>query len=113
MYLKFGQKAQRVFQAFHRGDREYLKPEVIVLYGPAGVGKTARAIKMCKERKLEYWKKATTMGMWFDGYDGEPAVIFDEFRGSQWKLSQFLEMLDGYGLLVQQKVCQRAVDPSL
>jgi len=38
------------------------------------------------------------MDKWFDGYNGQKVVLFDEFRG-QLPLGQMLELLDGYPCL--------------
>ncbi|EZG42887.1 replication associated protein [Gregarina niphandrodes] len=59
------------------------KPEVIVLWGPPGTGKshTARAVSD------DYYVKPA--GPWWDGYFGQELVIFDDFYGSE----KFCDML--------------------
>lgn len=42
------------------------------------------------------------MGQWFDGYDAETDVIFEEFNG-QIPFRQFLRLLDKYPCQVQTK----------
>lgn len=67
--------------------------QVLVLYGPSGVGKT----------RASYWydsglyklDRASSTGVWFDGYDGQSTLLLDDFYG--WiPYSQLLNLLDGY-----------------
>lgn len=105
MYLKFGSKAERVFQAFQKKKRSflYVKPIVRVFWGETGAGKTRRAREWAMERKLDFWQKSSLMGQWFDDYEGEEVVIFDDFRGRHFHYSDLLQLMDGYGLNVPQK----------
>lgn len=67
-------------------------PEVIVLWGPTGVGKTRDAyIKYWPDEPHYVWKPSN--GNWWDGYDGEKKIIIDEFRG-QMTWSDILGLLD-------------------
>jgi len=56
-------------------------PEVIVLWGETGTGKTRDAI-------IKHWPDEDhyifrpSNGNWWDGYDGQTKVILEEFRGS-------------------------------
>ena len=67
-------------------------PEVIVLWGPTGTGKTRDAYtKYWKDEPHYVWRPSN--GNWWDGYDGEKKVILDEFRG-QMDWSDILGLLD-------------------
>lgn len=67
-------------------------PEVIVLWGPTGTGKTRDAyIKYWPEEPHYVWKPSN--GNWWDAYDGEKKIILDEFRG-QMTWSDILGLLD-------------------
>lgn len=67
-------------------------PEVVVLYGPTGTGKTRDAyIKYWPDEPHYVWKPSN--GNWWDGYDGEKKIIIDEFRG-QMTWSDILGLLD-------------------
>lgn len=73
------------------------KTEVYVYYGETGVGKTRKAFE---EAVGPYVHSG---GEWFDGYSGEPDVIFDDFGGSEFKLTYLLKLLDRYPMKVPVK----------
>lgn len=79
-------------------------PEVKVWWGPTGTGKTMRA-KLWLGPDHFMWTPAA--GKWFDGYEGEECVLFDEFRG-QLPFGQLLNLLDRYDCQVEYKggMCQ-------
>lgn len=56
---------------------------VSVFYGEAGTGKSHRAVEICNAGKLDYFFCNSPQGgvVWWDGYDREPAVIIDDFKG--------------------------------
>lgn len=70
--------------------------EVSVFWGEAGTGKTRKAY----EEEPGIWSKPA--GKWFDGYDGQEAVLIDDFTGDM-DLSLFLKVLDRYPLTVEVK----------
>jgi len=67
-------------------------PEVIVLWGPTGTGKTRDALKKFFPDEPHYVFRPSN-GNWWDHYDGEKKVILDEFRG-QMPWSDLLGLLD-------------------
>lgn len=69
--------------------KEFRKPEVIVIYGETGTGKTKHAMKYA-----DYKISGDDM-TWWDGYDGEKTICIDEYD-SQIKLTEMLGLLDGY-----------------
>lgn len=93
------------FIRYHRGFQEYRnirfkhenkEPRVTVIYGPTGTGKT----KYCNEKYPEaYWQFGTK---WFDGYQQEKEVIFDEFYGNI-PYSMVLRLCDRYPFRVESK----------
>lgn len=67
------------------------------LYGKPGSGKTTRAIEFCEKAAREnnaraYWK---SMGPWWEGYDGEEIIVFDDFDGTDdwYPYSKLLKLL--------------------
>lgn len=83
----------------HKFDRRD-PPEVTLLYGPPGCGKTRFAFD--SEPRLV---SVSGSLKWYDGYNGEEAVLFDDFDGkfSAAPLKQLLLVLDRYPLRVEVK----------
>jgi len=85
-------------------------PSVFWLYGPTGVGKTrsayAACARLCKSRGLpedDIWISSGGL-RWFDGYDGQLCVIFDDFRNKHvTSFAFFLRLLDRYPVQVEFK----------
>lgn len=89
-YLKFYKETK--FQVA-REDVKFEEIEVNVIVGPAGCGKTRSVVEKHPD---VYWVEPTNSGtVWFDGYDGQEAILFDDFYGGV-KYSQMLRFLDGY-----------------
>lgn len=98
------EEAPREFVKFARGLRDLdignvrqnnQAPEVILLFGPPGCGKTRYFYDSEGESACHL---ICSGGFWFDGYDGDEAVLLDDFdgRSSRWTLSQTLNCLDRY-----------------
>lgn len=71
-------------------------PQVIVLQGSTGTGKTRYAY----EQDPELW--SWPGGEWFDGYTGQRTVLLDDFRG-ELSFGFLLRLLDRYPLQVPVK----------
>lgn len=94
------------FIRYHKGLKAYKKAVSVekrdwvtivhVYYGDAGTGKTRAAYT----QSPDLYSKPD--GMWFDGYDGHEAVLFDDFTGDI-PLGQFLKLLDRYPMQVPVK----------
>lgn len=97
-----------VFLRYERSLKSYMalkikprnfKPEIIVHWGPTETGKT-RAIY--DNHALEdIW--VYNGDRWFDGYIGQPVALFDDFSGSEFKLTYLLRLLDRYPMAVPVK----------
>jgi hypothetical protein len=74
-------------------------PELWCLWGKTGVGKTRRIWEFAEYDKI--WVHPE--GRWFDGYDGHPAVLFDDFDGSWFKITYLLKLIDRYPFNVPVK----------
>lgn len=66
--------------------------ELYIYYGETGTGKSHRAYEEGKELGEVYHKPT---GPWWDGYRGQPVVIFDDFRG-ECPLAEMLRLCDKY-----------------
>lgn len=71
-------------------------PEVVLLYGPPGTGKT-RYVRE-KEPAVDLFIKPVDKSFWMDGYDGQPAVLLDDFYGAanHISLTNLLQLIDRY-----------------
>jgi hypothetical protein len=74
------------------------KTKVIVYWGKTGTGKTRKAFEQCLAAPYVH-----PGGQWFDGYQTQQFAIFDDFGGSEFKLSYLLKLLDRYPMKVPIK----------
>lgn len=72
--------------------RRSTDPIVIILWGPTGIGKSRYASSVAP-RTHAYWKDP---GEWWEGYDGESVVVWDEFRRDNCKITDLLRWFDRY-----------------
>lgn len=71
--------------------------EVYVFWGDPGTGKTRSVYESEGFDRVYTLNTATNGHVWFDGYDGEPVLLIDDFRG--WiRFNEFLKILDIYPL---------------
>lgn len=75
------------------------KVDVICLTGTTGIGKTWNVFDRYPD---VYRPLIGNSGLWWDGYDGEDAVLFDEFEG-QVQITKMLQYLDPYKLKLEVK----------
>lgn len=74
------------------------KTEVFWFYGSTGTGKSRR----CADLELgAYWKPPTTK--WWNGYDGQPAVVVDDYRRDFCTFAELLRLCDRYPYTVETK----------
>lgn len=95
--LKYGAGIMRL-RMFHRPERA-APPEIWTFWGKTGTGKTRRVWEFADVDQL--WVHPGDR--WFDGYDSQSAVLFDDFDGSWFKLSYLLKLLDRYMMQVPVK----------
>lgn len=72
--------------------------EVIIHYGPPGVGKTWDIIN----DEEDLFIKPIGKNLWFDGYTDQSVILLDDFSG-QCTLTDLLRLLDKYRLQVEIK----------
>lgn len=73
---------------------------VICYWGRTGSGKTRAVMENLPSQEAVYIHPG---GPWFDGYDGQEIVLFDDFGGSEFKLTYLLKLLDRYPMQVPIK----------
>lgn len=94
------------FLRYQRGLKEYKRikmpkrdwaMEVVLIIGPSGTNKS----RYCRQNYPDaYWKDGTK---WWDDYDGQETVVWDEFYGHCCKYSDLLRLLDRYPMKVETK----------
>jgi len=94
------------FLRYQRGLKEYKRlkmprrdwqMDIVLIIGPSGTNKSRWARREFPEA---YWKDGTK---WWDDYDGQETVIWDEFYGHCCKYSDLLRILDRYPMKVETK----------
>lgn len=88
--IRYGNGIARLRQHY-RPERK-APPEIWVLHGRTGTGKTRRVWEFADVEQL--WVHPGEK--WFDGYDGHRAVLFDDFDGGWFKLTYLLKLIDRY-----------------
>lgn len=99
---------------YYRGFREYRMlsrasslrdVNVFVLWGDPGTGKSGYVYDFAKREYGDYsavYAVSDSEHWWFDGYSGQPVVLFDDFRGES-PVTKILRVTDRYPLLVPVK----------
>ncbi len=84
-------------QVLHKAQysEEYRQLEVTYIWGPSRSGKTSYVIK---KHGYSNVYRVTDYKHPFDGYDGQPVILFDEFRSDicEISISAMLNYLDGH-----------------
>lgn len=73
------------------------RPANAIWFGPAGSGKTWAAEEFAIQAEHSMWKMPVSQlkSNWYDGYNGEDIILYDDFRGSCIQPQEFLNLLDG------------------
>lgn len=98
--VKYHRGLQAVRWAYMEPRKLDEMPTVYVYWGLTGVGKTRRAMEDFEDEDRYVWNPS--QGTWFDGYDGEKIIVFDEFRG-QLPFAMLLNICDRHSCRVQVK----------
>lgn len=68
--------------------------EVIWIQGPSGAGKTKKAVEIMNERKIEEFDEVKHIGEFWHNCDGIGCAVYDDFRDSHMKASEFINFID-------------------
>jgi len=110
--LKVAEEMPETFVKYHRGlqvlrntlatgQKGFVKLEVIVMVGKPGCGKSSKARDLDPE--LYNMPEPMNGTLWFDGYDGQETILFDDYYGSWMKYHTLLQLLDGYPMSLPVK----------
>lgn len=100
LVIRYARGAAVICKAF-RGFR-HIPPRVVLLYGKTGCGKTRFPVDMFGYRGLH---RKSPDDRWYDGYECQDALLFDDFAGAASKVSltRTLQMFDRYPFAVEVK----------
>lgn len=90
-------------KAMEKAIPKWQLPTVICYYGKTGLGKTRTAVAKATAINDALGLATIPMALtgsrdYFDWYDGQHAVVFDEFADDQMKIERFLQLTDGYAI---------------
>ncbi|AUM61628.1 Rep [uncultured virus] len=97
VFLKYASGCLKLAALAPPPRRDSLK--VITIVGPTGIGKSYAVHDLVPD---VYVVNMGNSGLWWDGYTGQPAVMFEEFKG-QVQLQKMLQILDPYPLRLEIK----------
>lgn len=97
VYFQYPKAVERV-RALYVPERDW-KTEVHWYYGPTGTGKSRKAF----EEATNPYVHNMSNGKWFDGYEGQEDVIFDDMRKDTFKFHELLRLFDRYEMKVEFK----------
>lgn len=97
LMVRYHKGIDRVRQLFAPTRKPGDPLDVVVLYGPARVGKTTFALSLCK--KWPEWSvyNKPPSNKWWDGYDSEEIILLDDFTGSWMPRGVFVQLTDKLG----------------
>lgn len=99
-YIKYHRGIEKLFGYLSERTERSWKTETIIYYGEPGTGKSRAAKEISENRGYKIYYK--TRGDWWDNYNGQEAVIIDDFYG--WiKYDEMLRITDRYPLQVPVK----------
>lgn len=98
MFHKYGRTLQAASEIGNRQKRRCWAPEVYWIWGPTGTGKT----RFAWEKEPNLWAYPYENNQWWDTYQGQEAILFDDFRG-QVQLNMMLRICDRYAMDVPQR----------
>lgn len=99
--IRFVRNLKEVHAMYHKPTRRQ-EPTILFMSGPPGIGKSRLADNIVAGAGMSVFRALDNEQGWFDGYDGEEIVLFDEFRGL-FPLRLMLQLLDFYALRLPVK----------
>lgn len=87
--------------------------QVIYIYGASGTGKSTMARQLCEKKGLSYYCSSSSNDV-LDGYKGQDALIIDDARGGDMRLSDLLKLTDNYyGSTVKSRYSNKVLECKL
>lgn len=88
---------------YQQPSTDFLPKLIYIIQGESKSGKTKMARKWLADNEIRFWQPSSGMpGQWFDDYDNEPGVLWEELRRFT-SISLLLRIFDGYEIRLQSK----------
>lgn len=97
-FIRYHSGMTKFAESLHDDTPRNFKPEVYWIYGKSGCGKT----KYVSEKEKDLWWSGVDL-KWWQGYNNQEAVVFDDFRGDMCKFRWLLRLLDRTPVTVEVK----------
>lgn len=72
----------------------YKSVTVYYIQGPSGIGKSRRAVELMLENGVDEFDEVKHKGEFWHGTSGEGCCVYDDFRDSHMKASEFINFID-------------------
>lgn len=100
IYIKYAKGLQMLKKELQPRITDFVHTDVTVIVGQPGSGKTRKVHEL--EKDLYNVMEPINGNLWFDGYEGQEAILLDDFYG--WiKYHTLLQILDGYPMQLPVK----------
>lgn len=96
-YVRYNRGINAFAQSLQKDRDPNFPPQVFWFWGKSGTGKTRTAT----ESNSSFYIKDSSK--WWDGYNGQDAIIIDDFDPEHWPYRDFLRLLDRYPYQGQTK----------
>jgi len=102
LFLRHSTGIKRAREAYAESQDAFTECKVFVIRGESGCGKT----RICFDTFPDLYRvtppRCTGDVPWFDGYNGQKVILFDDYRG-ECNYSWILQVCDGYPLSLEVK----------
>lgn len=100
-YVLYGKGLELLYARLQK-PRPLRQPEILIMYGKTGTGKSYLARQLFPNAFFFQPRRGTASQVWWDGYQGEQVIVFDEFR-NEIPFQNLLRYLDYYPCRVEVK----------
>lgn len=98
-YMKYSNGIDKIMSANQVSRDRSNPPNVRWYWGPSGTGKT----RSVHDQYPEVWVAPADINGFWNGYENQEAILFDDFRSSRCKFNFLLQILDRYPMTVNVK----------